>query len=328
MSFVKKTALLICFLLVSNTIFSQEKDSINIPKKVMEVVTDKFPITRVLSIEYGQSTPYDYSSKLRGIGLPEGKVNSLHQFRTSANINFIKKPKWMLGTTLNYRYFSTDIETPDWSSGIVQNRKEDFHYHFTSLNFTYFSKLFDKMVIYSGSVSVDGSQHHFERFRGMATATMVLKANQKTKMTLGLIAMIDPNIPVPAFLSFTYEHKFDNGWVADVILPKGAFMRKSIFKDGRISIGSELDTTTFYLYDLDDTNKTYSFSQMEINSGLIYEHHLGGSFIATFKTGIKAVPMSRISDKNTSTNNYIFKTTPDPSFYFNVGVSFNPFGKK
>lgn len=325
MSFFKKTGLLFYLFLVSNAVFSQVTDTIDIPSKVMKVTTDKFPITRVLNIEYGQTMPYNYSSKLKGVKLPEGKVNSFHQFRASANVNFIKKSKWMLSTTMNYRYYSTDINNPNWLSGDLVNRKEDFHYHFTSLNFTYFSKLFDKMVIYSGSVSVDGSQHHFERIRGMATATLLLKATSKTKMTFGLVVLIDPNIPVPAFISFSYEHKFNNGWTADVILPKGVFMRKNILKEGRISIGSEFDTTTFYLYNIDNTGKTYSFSQMEINSGLIYEHHLGGSFIATCKTGIKTVPMSRISDKNKSTNHYIFKTLPNPSFYFNVGISFNPF---
>jgi len=33
-------------------------------------------------------------------------------------------------------------------------------------------------------------------------------------------------------------------------------------------------------------------------------------------------------DKNKSVNDYIFSTTPGPSFYFNTGISFNPFGKK
>ncbi|WP_278354089.1 MULTISPECIES: hypothetical protein [Bacteroidota] len=124
----------------------------------------------------------------------------------------------------------------------------------------------------------------------MATATLVLKATPKTKMTFDLVDLSDPNILVPVFISFTYEHKFNNGRVADVFLRKGAFMRKNIFKNGRVSVGSELDNIFLYLYNLENTDKTYSFSQLEINSGLIYEHHLGGSFIASVKTGLKAVP--------------------------------------
>ncbi|WP_278354090.1 MULTISPECIES: hypothetical protein [Bacteroidota] len=121
----------------------------------MQAATDKFPITRVLNLEYGQTMRYDYSSKLRGKKLQEGKVNSWQNFRASANVNFIKKQNGMLGITLNYRYFSADIDKPDWNSAAIHSQKVDLHYHFTALNFTYFSKLLNKTVIYSGSVGAE-----------------------------------------------------------------------------------------------------------------------------------------------------------------------------
>lgn len=319
----------ICYaviLLVSTTGFAQTKDSI--PEKVIAYVSDKFPSTRAFNVEYSQVTPYKYSSKFLGTNLPESKVENLYQLKTSANINFIKKKKWVLGTLLTYRYISAEVENAGIQSGIDQNLKEDFHYHSESLNLTYFSTLFNKMAIYSSSVIVDGSEQHFERVKGMLTGTIVLKANAATKMTIGLVVFIDPSAQIPVLPIFSYEHKFKNGWIADVILPKGAFMRKNIFDNGKISIGSESDNTTFYLYNLDNTRKTYSFNQLEINSGVIYEHYLGGSFIATFKTGMKNVPTARIFEKSDSQDDYIFKAAPKASFYFNAGISFNPFSQR
>ncbi len=98
--------------------------------------------------------------------------------------------------------------------------KEDFHYLFSSLNFTYFSTLFNKRTIYSSSVIVEGSDQHFERVKGMLTGVMVLKGTAKTKMTVGFAVNIDPTAQVPVIPVFTYEHRFDNGLIADVSLPK------------------------------------------------------------------------------------------------------------
>ena len=137
-----------------------------------------------------------------------------------------------------------------------------------------------------------------------------------------MVGMIDPNMIVPAFLTFSYEHKFKNGWIADVILPKQIYLRKGVMTNGRFSIGSELSGSSFYFY---NQEKTYSFSQMEINSGVLYDHCFGKSFIGSFKTGLRYVPMSRISEKNQSVNDYISSTKPKPSLYFNLGVSYNLF---
>lgn len=322
---IKKLVLMALALSLSATAFSQTKDSL--AQKVTAYAADKFPIARAFNLEYSMVTPFKYSSTYLGSDLPEGKVENLQQVRVSSTINFIKKKKWTLGTTLTYRYISTETNSANLQNGTIENRKEDFHYHSQSINFSYFSKLFGKTAIYSGSVITDGSQESFERIKGLVSATLVLKATRETQMTLGFVAFVDPSAVFPVFPSFTYKHQFTNGWTADVILPMGAFMRKNIASNGRLSIGSELANTYFYLYDLDNTGKTYAMNQMEINSGLTYEHHLGKSFIASFKTGVKNVPNSRIFERGKSQNDYIFKASPEASFYFNAGISFNPFGK-
>lgn len=300
---------------------AQKRDSI--PQKVIAFVTDKFPQTRDFNLEYTLVSPYKYTSSLQGINQPDNKIKSFQQMKANANIYFIKHKKWILNAALNYRYTSINAENSTFFFP-EGNTKGDFQYHSEALSITHISKLFNKTAIYSATASIDGSEQHFERARGMLTGALILKADAKTKMTLGLALFIDPSTQVPALPIFTYEHKFNNGWVADIILPKKIMMRKDIFSNGRISLGTEMDNNSFYLYRSD---RRYEFRQLEINSGAVYEHNLGSNFIGTIKTGLRIMPRARIFDKEESFKDYTFETTAKPAFYFNIGVSYNPFGK-
>lgn len=323
MGILKKKVLVITVLMLSKVSYSQTKDSI--PKKVVAYVADKFPATRAFNIEYSQLTPYDYTSNLSGTALPEATVKNLNQTKIDGNINFITKNRWILGAAFNYRYSAASTET-DTPSGLVSSQ-HDFHYHATTLNFTHISRLWNKTVIYSSGLTVDGSDKHFERVKGMLTGIVILKANAQTKMGAGLSLMIDPNSQFPVIPSFSYEHKFSNGWMADVFLPQKVYLRKLLFNDGRLSFGSELAVTSFYLYNFNNSPQKHVFQQLEINSGAMYEHYFGSTFVGTLKTGLKTIPTSRIFEKNESPNDYIFKANPQSSFYVSIGLSFNPFHK-
>ncbi|MCQ9633988.1 DUF6268 family outer membrane beta-barrel protein [Chryseobacterium sp. WG23] len=106
--------------------------------------------------------------------------------------------------------------------------------------------------------------------------------------------------------------------------PKKVLVRKNILANGRLSLGTEMDNTSFYMY---KNSRTYEFRQLEINSGVIYEHSLGNNLTGTLKTGMRTVPQARAFDKEESFKDYIFEARYKPSFYFNVGISYNPFGK-
>ncbi|PWN71973.1 hypothetical protein C1631_005000 [Chryseobacterium phosphatilyticum] len=296
-----------------NSAYAQKKDSI--PLKVRAFFTDKFPQARNFNIDYTTATPYSSSSFLGDNALPNNKVKNFQQMKTSANIYLVKNRKWLLSTALHYRYTSLQTENPE-----VGNTKGDFHYHSESIHLSYFSKLFKKTAVYSATFSTDGSDQHFERVRGMVTASLILKANPKTKIMLGLAAVIDPSAQIPVLPIFTYENKFNNGWVMDILLPKKVLIRKDIFTDGRISLGTELDNTSFYIY---RNNATYEFRQTDLYSGATYEHNFGGNFIGTFKTGIRTTLNARVFNKQDSFKNYIWKSNYQPSFYFNAGISYN-----
>jgi hypothetical protein len=337
MHIIRAVVPVLVMLIVSSEGFSQTRDSIpktakdSIPKRAVAYAADKFAIARPLNIEFTHAVPYNYTAKTGGKSLPQSTVTSFSQIKVSANVNFIKRKTWMLGATLGYRYTVAGADVIIPATGGIMTTDNDFHYHFTSLNLVYFSKLFNKRMIYTSSIMVDGSEKHFERVKGVLTGTMVLKANQTTKMMVGVMINIDPSSQNPFIPTFTYEHKFNNGLVADIILPRSIYLRKNLFTNGRLSVGTEMDRTSFYLYNIDGTSQKYEYRQLDINSGLVYEQVIANHFLVTAKTGIRLTPSGRIFEKEKSFGDPVFETKPDPAFYFNIGLSFNPFtllGKK
>lgn len=314
-----------------DTIPKMVRDSTSIRRRVITYAADKFAIARPLNIEFSHSAPYNYSSEAGGLKLPESRVTNFSQVKVSANINFLKRKTWLLGSTLGYRYTAVAADVTQSGTGNLVPVENDYHYHFSTLNLVYFSSLFGKRTIYSATGMVDGSEKYFERLKGIFTGTMVLKANQRTKMTIGVIVNLDPSSQSPVIPSFSYEHKFNNGLLVDINLPRSLYLRKYVFGSGRVSLGTEMDQSTFYLYDIDGSSQKYEYRQLDINSGLTYEHVVAKKFVFTAKTGMKLTPSGRIFKKEDGFGDPVFKTKPAPTYYLNIGVSFNPFsilGKK
>lgn len=327
MRVVKITVAVPAFLLFQFSSFAQDSDTTK-SRKVLSYITDKFPRTRTFNIEYSQFTPHNYSPELLGEKLPEGKVANLYQLKFDANVNLIRKKTWLLSATVNCRYTGLELDNVSPLISEPKNQKEDFHYHSTALIFTKYSRLFRKAVIYSGSFIVDGSEKHFERVRGFAGATMMLRADRTTKIGIGVVGIVDPSSQTPVMPTFIYERKFNDRWMLDIMLPQRLMIRKEVFGNGRLSVGTELGGTTFYLYGFSGNAGTYQFRQTELNSGLTYEHNLGRSIIGTVRTGVRNIVNSRVFEKSGSFGDYIYKVQPDAAFYFNVGISFNPFKEK
>ncbi|PWV55888.1 hypothetical protein [Chitinophaga sp. S165] len=309
---------------LSQNISNGAQDSLSLPKRAERNAASRLAIARPLNIEFIYSAPYNFTSEQIGKALPESRVTNFTQLKMSANYNFIKRKNWLMGATAGYRYTSVgaDITHP---GGSIKTTDGDFHYFFSAVNFSYFSTLFNKKTIYTSSLLVDGSEKHVERVKGMLTGNIVLKANQRTKLTVGLLVNIDPSSQAPVMPTFSYEHKFNNGLIADVIFPKSIYLRKYLMANGRLSLGAELDRTGFYLYNLDSTDQRYEYRQLDINSGLMYEHIIANHFVLTAKTGMKMTTSGRIFRKEDSFGSPVYQTTPDPTFYFNIGISFNPF---
>ncbi|MEH6305621.1 DUF6268 family outer membrane beta-barrel protein [Olivibacter sp. CPCC 100613] len=306
---------------------AQSQDSL--AKKVAEYEADKFTERRPFSIDYKQYGNYNSSSTLRGQDLPDGEFTKWSQLSASANINLLQNRRWLVQANGFYRYVSAEYNFPTSTTATSQTVSRDLHYHTEGLNVVYFSKLFGKTVIYSGSVNVDWSERSLERVRGLFTGAIVLKANNRTKINVGILYTTDPGTFIRVIPTFLLEHKFNERLMADVFLPRYAYLRKKVFSNGRLSAGWELDPqTTFFLNDLDENGTTYQYRQVDVNTGLLYEHILPGSITLSLRAGVRINPYARTFEKDRSFTDYTWEGRADAAPYANIGFSFNPFSKR
>lgn len=297
-------------------------DSIN------RVLADKFPRTRTFDLQYRYYLPSDYETELYGRDYVKGQMTNHQQWKAAVNLPIYEKGRWNVSGNLDYRYESFDLEDTEVLSDARGPFTENKGYHYigASVNTLYYGSLFKKVVIYNASVTVDGSQKDVERLKGTIGATILLKRTGRTVIGLGFIVLIDPASPVPAAPIFTVDHKFRNSlWALDFILPQRLLLKRPVFdNNARISVGTEFSGDGFYMYsDVNGFADVYDFRQLELRSGLTYEHCLGKGFVAYAKTGLSNVFNMRLSERGKNTNDYILSANREATGYFTVGVSYN-----
>lgn len=326
-------AKIICVLLVcvSTRSIAQEKQT---PiKTVVKEVTDKFPTTRIFDVQYEQVGPTNYNSELFGNRFERGRIESHNRLKASFNMPFFtsKTKRFVLTSSLRYKYETYEFgDIYNLSSGATESYRrprEEIHYFAGALSATYVSKLFHKPIIYNATATVDGNEDNVQRVKGFVTANIVLKRTENTTITIGALAMLDPSSIIPITPLFTYNHKFENSkWDVDFILPQRLLFRRELLENGRLSLGTELNSENFYL-NLNRLNLkgVYELNQLELRSGITYEYRVTPKIIGTFKAGIDNVLSVRVTERGERTSKYIYDHKEDAQGYFRFGISYNPF---
>jgi hypothetical protein len=308
----------------------QKADSLQ--KRAALEIKEKFPQARLLNIEYGQSLSRDFNSDLLEQAYNEGKIKSQNAIKVAANVPLYRTRKWSLTASANYQYNQFEFENVQNSTTKIfeQNGKEDFHNLSGALSSTYFSSLFKIPVIYNASVIVDGNDKNAERVKGFLGATLIIKRTERTTMTVGAIAFIDPTSQIPFFPTFSVNHKFKNSpWEVDFILPQRLLLRRFVGENGRFSIGSTFGSTGFYV-NVDSPNfaDVYQYSQLELKSGVMYEHRINDFLVGTVQGGFQNFISNRLTEKGEYNKDFIYKNKQNGTGYFNVGLSRDPFVKR
>ncbi len=311
-----------------------QQPSDSLKQKTVQGIKEKFPRTRILNFEYGQSLSRDFESELFEEKFQEGSIKSQQTFTASANIPIYKTRKWTLTGSANYQFNEFEFEDINNTSSTTvfeQNGKVNFHNFSTTLSSTYFSSLFKKPVIYNASIIADGNENGYERVKGLIGLSFIMKRTERTTITLGAIAFIDPTPKFRFFPTFSYNHKFkDSKWEVDFILPQRLLLRRPVGENGRFSIGSSFGSSGFYVnVDNPGFADVFEYSQLEIKSGIIYEHRLSDYLIGTFQGGFQNFINSRLTEKAEPTQDFIYENSQDATGYFQIGISIDPFaGKK
>lgn len=310
--------------------FAQTVDTIT--KVKGEPIQEKFPNRRNFDFKYEQFAPTDYAPDFNGEPKGTGRITNHYRFKAAVTVPVYTSDQWLINTSVKYKYeafeFGDFIPLPGTTSAITQDPQDNYHLFTGSLSVTRFGSLFGKRMAYNGLIFADATDQDFGRVKGNLSATMILKRTRTTSFALGISAMIDRSAPIPFMPIISYQHAFNNDWALDVFLPQRLMIRKGVFKNGRISLGTEMENELLYVrIDPAQTGTLYDYRQMELKSGLTYEHNLGHNIIATFKGGMTNYMNARGVIKGQSSDTYEFRTHPDPTGYFSLGVSFHPFEK-
>jgi len=325
--------IIIIALLLTSAFANAQQTTDSLKQKATTSIKEKFPRARALNFEYGQSLSRDFDSEIFGQDFQEGEIKAQRTFSVSANIPIYKTRKWSLTGSLNYQFNELEFDNIEATDVTVfeQNGIVNFHNFSTALSSTYFSSLFKKPVIYNASLIVDGNDNGFERIKGLVGLSFIMKRTERTTITLGAIVFVDPTAQLPFFPTFSYNHRFKNSkWEVDFILPQRLLLRRPVGENGRFSVGSSFGSTGFYV-NVDNPNfaETFEYSQLEIKSGIIYEHRFSDYLIGTFQGGIQNFISNRLTEKAKPTSDFIYENNQDATGYFQVGISIDPFaGKK
>jgi len=326
---MKKRIISVLFVCTSLHTMAQEK---NQPMQtVVKVITDKFPTTRILDVQYEQLGPTNYDSELFGNRFERGRIENHNRLKVAFNMPFYvsESKRLILTGSLRYKYETYGFgDIYNYTSNTNYTReKEDFHFMAAAMSATYMSTLFKKPIIYNGTATVDGNEDGVQRVKGFVTASLVLKRTANTTITAGVLAMIDPSAIIPITPLLTYNHKFtDSKWDIDFILPQRLLFRRELLENGRISLGTELNSESFYL-NLNTSNLKgiYELNQLELKSGITYEYCITPKVITFVKAGVNNVLSTRITEKGERTNKYVYDHSEDTQGYFRFGISYNPF---
>lgn len=327
-----KYLFLVCTLPLSQILFSQEQDSGPIQEASKQIKAE-FPRTRLFNFEYGQSFSREFDSELFDEDFQEGEIKNQKTFDASINLPFYYTKKLVLTASANYTFNEFEFQDLENTSEAIifeQPGIVGFHNFSGAVSGTYFSQLFGKPVIYNASVIVDGNDQGFERLKGLVGASLIMKRTERTTITLGAIAFIDPTTQIPFFPTFTYKHNFKNSpWEFDFILPQRLLFRRYINSNSRLSLGSTFGGNGFYVnVNAPNYAEVFEYSQLQINSGLIYEYKISDLIIATAKGGLTNFISNRLTEKGEPTGDYIYQNDQNATGYFNIGFSLDPFASK
>ena len=315
---------IVIFITVQTGSAYAQQDSLSLRRQAGRAITERFPTTRFINVEYQNSSSVNYRIETRDKSLKETKIKEQNRVKVDINAPLFRYKDWTFTGSAYYNYTHFALDDASELKQVYPNfRDSDLEGHLfnTALNSTYISTLFDKPVIYNIGVSAEFSQDGFERMVGMGIATFVLQRNARYMMTAGAVVRADLTTRFPIIPFFGIDYKIADDWQLSFILPQYAYIRKSFSKSTRLSLGSNLRANQFYVHP-SGSDKSYLYSKAEINTGLVFEHYVNQHFILTARGGMVNALKGNLTQRNKSYSKRLLNTSQDAGMYFNVGFSY------
>jgi len=319
-----------CCVFISFATQAQErqevKDSLlNLVTKINRV----YPTVKPYSIQIDRVSDRPYSVNFLKKKIEEGEI--AETFRTKSFVTFpsYKKRKFILYGTFTHVYQkmllrdtkSLTVDHPQFRS----ERNVESHDLTLSVNAVYKDSLFGRTAVYTTALMLNSRNFKsVEKFRALFTAAIVLKANKRTVITAGVIALLDPSANLPFTPMFSYWQRLPGQWQFDFILPSRLYFRHP-FNSGWFSIGTELSTTHgFNTPDQSILKGEYELSNILLQSGVNLEYPIGNGLLLGFRTGMEVMLASRMVKLNGKSSDYVSNAKANPTTFVNFSLAFVP----
>lgn len=305
------------------------KDSVM--TEMIDQAAIRTPVLRQLNISTDIITNGDITSELNGKPLFKGKARTI---RTNmiVNVPVISWGKNSFSTTVSY--FQQHLRMTEIQSFVPELGNQDLDFNKSTVGLTAsFSRadsLFNRPVYFSASVSgLTNDAKSLKKISYLATLLFPLKQTAKTRYSLGLVINIDPSLDIPAFLLFTYWHRFDNDLEFTFNMPSQISLRKGFSDRLWLTAGSSLSgSVAFFQLNSPVLPNDANYTTMDLKSGAGVEYRLGKKILIGVNGGILTPITARAFERNESSNDYFLKNKLSNVPYVNFSFSVLPFLKR
>lgn len=300
------------------------------------VVAKNFSRYRTVNFSYETKWPHDYTFSLDGNEVEKGRKKDLHTIRFSTMIPLLKLRQVSLYANLQYNCykFENDGDTQTLYSKIFN--KDTYNYFAGGINGSYYMALFNKPLILSADITMDGWNNGLGKVEGRISAIMLIRNTERTNFSLGLMGMtLFSSIPVMPIV--VYWHRFNNPNLSvDITMPSQFYLRYQMGKQ-RISAGAGMTSDNFYLTcDLPGVPKLCYYSDAVLKPEINYEYILNDHFYLSVHAGVSMVMTGglytanrkgvKVLDEEGKTKvEPIVKQNRSPLPFINVGLSYSLF---
>lgn len=289
------------------------------------------PSLRQLHISTDIISEGNITSKLNGQPLFKGKS---HAIRTNAifTVPVVSWGKNSISATGSY--FQQDLKITDIQSFSPElgTQDRDFNKLTVGLTATFqrMDSLFNRPVFYSASISgVTNNINSIKKLSYLGTIFFPLKQTATTRYSLGVVVNIDPSLNIPAFLLFTYWHKFNHDLELTFNMPSQVSLRKGFSDKMWLTLGTSL-TGSLAFFNLNSPILPHdvNYTTIDLKSGLGLEYRIGKKVIFGVNGGVMTPLSARAFERTETSKDYFLSNKMSNVPYMNFSFSILPFIKK
>jgi hypothetical protein len=343
---MKKIKLLIILLSIYTQVSAQEQmdptqqGMVNIIRqKMIDSITAlrideaalMYPVIRQFSITQQNNFSGNIRSKLYDNRIYNGRISTA---RTTVDMKLpiLSQNKNILVANLGFIYQGIGLDKFEKASPIfpLSVRDRNVSMFNFGLNYTRRDTLLNIPVSLTATVGgLFDAEFRSQQLSFGAVVTVPVITTESSRLTVGIIAIIDPSAMLPAIPFISYYHKFkapDMDLMAD--MPYRIALRKAVTKRTSISIFGETSSNSSFLFfgkgnpDLPDR---MTFATTEQKSGLLLECRVTKKVVFSLSGGLNTTIQSRIFEVGKRQGDYLITNKNGAMPFVQLGFSLLPF---